>query len=48
MVIAMLLQQARFGFTCSFQDRLMPHLAALLDGCSIENSVNLAAELFNK
>ena len=28
----MLLQQTRFGFTFSFQDRLIPHLVALLDG----------------
>ena len=33
----MLLQQPRFGFTFSFQDRLMPHLVALLDDCSIGN-----------
>ena len=39
----MLLQQTRFGFTVSFQDLRMPHLVALLGGCSIGN-VNLAAE----
>ena len=31
----MLLRQQRFGFTFSFQDRLLSHLAAILDGCEI-------------
>ena len=34
-VIAMLLRQPRFGFTLSFQDHMMPHMAAILDGCLI-------------
>ena len=35
--------QPKFGFTFSFQDRPMPHLVALSDGCSIGNVI-LAAE----
>ena len=41
--MAILLQQPKFGFTFCFQDPRMPHLVALLEGCSIGN-VNLAAE----
>ena len=39
----MLQQQPTLGFTFSFQDYLMPHLAAILNGYSI-GSANLAAE----
>ena len=35
--------QPKFGFTFSFQDRPMPHLVALSDGCSMGNVI-LAAE----
>ena len=42
-VIAMLQQQPRFGFTLGFQDRLMPHSAALLNGCS-KTTVGVAGD----
>ena len=44
----MLLQQPRFGFTFSFQDRLMPHLVTLLDGCSIGNVCKLSCKIISK
>ena len=41
--ITMVLRQPKIGFTFSFQDHLMPHLVAILDGCKV-GSLNLAAE----
>ena len=45
-IIAMLLRQSKPGSTVSFYERLMPHLAAILDGCKIGSS-NLAADCFS-